>query len=847
MDDIFSYKNALATFVLPSELSTSCLKPHHINPIWQKFMSYLEFSHLYYALCKESSWNLFINSSHHSQSPSVTPLLLSSFRCRFLILDRFFFPSFSHIPMVDVDELTIVLNTHIDDFYYTLEEELVDHCYFHWMSLQGEADLLNSNEIKDESAVSPQSIDIPGLGHLKYLYRVIENKKGNFSVSKMFSFLSEIRPKAIQKSKWQPMDDGRVGQVELYEAMDKVLKDLRDYKEHSFPFLVRVNKRDAWDYYNIIKDPMDLQTMGKKMKNFQYNSKNDFQHDLDLIWDNCLFYNSDPKSVYRVHANSMRDRTTELMKKVPDIIIRNREDTDYASDSDKDIDESVEDVTISNSQAEDALTVGHYSSNTVPQVTVLSEVNSFKLHLLERNDSILFHHICSCPVSSDEGNAPFVISLDKVRYPFPIQTTDPLLSHFTQCTWEARGELLHYRATQNELPFPERDAITRTSVGMGIQDKLRIMSQTRSTLMRIAENFDHVYLPEILNMFDCFPELLNCDPSVYDVEFINSERREVIPSFIFPTEKSVAPFKQNIELMRECGRLERVITNVYEESPKPQKKTSHNFGFEDEFFSLDSEIKFSFPMYFDNCSESSTEIVHNLCDFSMKKIISTILLNSGFKSVDSKALSILLDIFDSYMSKITSIFNVYSCECDNDKVDIYEIIDKSLGAMGVKSVRILEHYQKSIKIQNSKLSKLKKRLMTVYDKVTTVPSVESTSDNDLVTNLDFAGGDFLKSIDEDYLGLKELGIGIEHVPHKLWNPSTNKQHFNGSSNTSINQKESSQKMFFFPRFPPVSDTQEIIGLAKSFFDEKLAKAADHILIDDGYVFEKKTRKKHKKL
>ena len=34
--------------------------------------------------------------------------------------------------------------------------------------------------------------------------------------------------------------------------------------------------------------------MAKKVKQHVYKSKRDFQDDLNLIWDNCLTYNSQP-------------------------------------------------------------------------------------------------------------------------------------------------------------------------------------------------------------------------------------------------------------------------------------------------------------------------------------------------------------------------------------------------------------------------------------------------------------------------------------------------------------------------------------------------------------------------
>ena len=44
----------------------------------------------------------------------------------------------------------------------------------------------------------------------------------------------------------------------------------------------------------VIKHPMDLQTMGKKVRTRQYSTKKQFSDDLYLIWENCLIYNSDP-------------------------------------------------------------------------------------------------------------------------------------------------------------------------------------------------------------------------------------------------------------------------------------------------------------------------------------------------------------------------------------------------------------------------------------------------------------------------------------------------------------------------------------------------------------------------
>jgi hypothetical protein len=57
--------------------------------------------------------------------------------------------------------------------------------------------------------------------------------------------MNEVRK---NRSKWASEEN--VGQEELYEALEKVLSELKAHTEYSTPFLNRVNKRDAPDYYN---------------------------------------------------------------------------------------------------------------------------------------------------------------------------------------------------------------------------------------------------------------------------------------------------------------------------------------------------------------------------------------------------------------------------------------------------------------------------------------------------------------------------------------------------------------------------------------------------------------------
>jgi len=51
----------------------------------------------------------------------------------------------------------------------------------------------------------------------------------------------------------------------------------------------------APDYHNIIRRPMDLGTVQRNLKTGTYfKSKAQFLEEVNLIWDNCFTYNTDP-------------------------------------------------------------------------------------------------------------------------------------------------------------------------------------------------------------------------------------------------------------------------------------------------------------------------------------------------------------------------------------------------------------------------------------------------------------------------------------------------------------------------------------------------------------------------
>ncbi|KAL0136261.1 hypothetical protein V8B55DRAFT_1537872 [Mucor lusitanicus] len=185
---------------------------------------------------------------------------------------------------------------------------------------EAQEELNEAEEAKENAAAKSLSMfNADGNFNLKYLLQgiVANRQKTSLSDRELQNLLSDFKG---HRSKWA--NDDRVGQEELYEACEKVLIDLKNYTEHSTPFLNKVNKREAPDYFEVIKKPMDLGTVTKKMKNLSYRSKKEFADDLYLIYDNCLAYNTNSASEYRKHAIAMRRKTERLMARVPNISIK---------------------------------------------------------------------------------------------------------------------------------------------------------------------------------------------------------------------------------------------------------------------------------------------------------------------------------------------------------------------------------------------------------------------------------------------------------------------------------------------------------------------------------------------
>lgn len=83
-------------------------------------------------------------------------------------------------------------------------------------------------------------------------------------------------------------DDDQVAFSYLLENI--VAQKLKTIPE-SWPFHRPVNKKFVKDYYKIIKNPIDLDTVIRNIKGHKYHNREDFYNDVELLWKNSLTFN----------------------------------------------------------------------------------------------------------------------------------------------------------------------------------------------------------------------------------------------------------------------------------------------------------------------------------------------------------------------------------------------------------------------------------------------------------------------------------------------------------------------------------------------------------------------------
>nr|XP_027198003.1 homeotic protein female sterile-like [Dermatophagoides pteronyssinus] len=100
-----------------------------------------------------------------------------------------------------------------------------------------------------------------------------------------------------------------------------ILRELlsKKHKDNAWPFYdpVDADKLEIHDYYEVIKHPMDLNTVKRKLESREYNKPDEFAADIRLIFTNCYKYNSPDHAVVSM-GRKLQDVFEMRYAKMPD-------------------------------------------------------------------------------------------------------------------------------------------------------------------------------------------------------------------------------------------------------------------------------------------------------------------------------------------------------------------------------------------------------------------------------------------------------------------------------------------------------------------------------------------------
>lgn len=195
--------------------------------------------------------------------------------------------------------------------------------------------------IKDyEGGTIMQCTMVPRIRYLEVGRMLLKQKEGVAAKIRAFSkshivhqppkeWKNGIRPidpmsiSAIKASGWSPEMDELSRQPRHGPNYNQLLHLLNDMQNHgsSWPFTQPVNKDEVADYYDVIKEPMDLSTMEEKLEKDMYPTPEDFIRDAKLIFDNCRKYNNE-NTPYAKSANKLEKYMWAQIKAIPEWSVR---------------------------------------------------------------------------------------------------------------------------------------------------------------------------------------------------------------------------------------------------------------------------------------------------------------------------------------------------------------------------------------------------------------------------------------------------------------------------------------------------------------------------------------------
>lgn len=655
----------------------------------------------------------------------------------------------------------------------------------------------------------------------------------------------------VRKNRGKWANSERVGQEELYEACEKVVLDLRGYTEHSTPFLNKVSKREAPNYSLIIKKPMDLNTVMKKLKNLQYNSKQEFVDDLMLIWSNCLTYNADPRHYLRPHALAMQKRNLKLIPSIPDIVIRSRAEIEKEEELEKDdkggaatgkglkksrtrtnnedIKGTKPDDAGRRDSHDDSLSkVPHAENSATDEMPFSSEndtkpSNTFEQEIDEEDDEQDMENREESYRSSED------------------EDVEPELQAWKMATAKSRADYCSQRADlfDNESKLrPDASAIVRDpnkmSVFKNFFDSKQVVSKS-SNLLANDEPYLLEYevmggLPGIRYNGTNYEEEEKKEQRLVDLylQRTGGDIQNLDSLFALPLRKGLnKTYFDNIKLMQEIRKICFKISLIRQ--MQSQKFVHHTQMKPPEVEEL-KEVDVDPISRLSNRDSFCKEIQYS----TLRRNICKIVMQTGYQSITASAINTLTQIGEHYFGNLVKSLKLHLETSSSNKLTFREVLLLSLLENGVDNPDDLYTFVKErVFKQQDKLKVLKHRLSN-FLKDLLKPSLDNFNEQSFEDNSEqFMTGDFSNELGEDFFGFKELGLDKEYqmlsssIPIYLLYSKLHSNYSTSGNERKTNKYKDLEE--FQVSYLHASDVKNQILLLTQFYEQLLEKSKAHYI------------------
>lgn len=771
----------------------------------------------------------------------------------------------------NLDKIIQEFNKVYHNFEYD-RETLIKRRKLEQSDLQLEKTKPDKNDTSKDNNNKKQSTQMEialgtGSTSLQHLLSTIEAKREKIPLNdhELRALFMDVRK---NRGKWA--NDDRIGQEELYESCEKVVTELRNYTEHSTFFLNKVSKREAPNYGLIIKKPMDLNTVMKKLKNLAYNSKHEFVDDLMLIWSNCLTYNADPKHFIRAHAIAMQKKTLKLVPSIPDITIKSKADLEKEEEADmkkrlkesgKEEDDEEEDDEdkgarggkksakqgrkrtrlddLKNDATETASgtprdTVTPSAAGTpVPQAAETSTDEQVKQNGTSVNDEQVEEEededMNGAGGDEEEetgmNNGNLVEEEEEEEF-------DPELQAWRTLTAKSRANYCSQRADlfdQNSHLRSDSPALIRKQNEMlnfnHYLSNQEVISKTNTSLL---EN-DEPYLVE----YDVTGGLPGFQFAGVNKQVEDMTENKLVDVFLQQTGGDASKLKSKFVLSNESGLNKLYFENISEiqEIRKICFKISlirqmqtqqfvHHTQMQQPEIEMIKEVDCDAASKLPNHDPNTHDVQYAV----LRRNVAKIAMQTGFETSEGAAISTLTQIAEMYMGNIAKSLKLHSETNSRNRLSPTEILLLSLLENGVdKPDDLYTFVQEKIIKQRNKLTELRLGLSN-FLKDLLRPGLENFNEKSFADNSEqFMTGDFSNDLGDDFFGFKELGLDKEYnmltssIPIYLLHSRLHNQ-FSGNG-PSIKRNKYEDLQDFETKKLYANDVPQQIGLLIPFYEK----------------------------